>query len=87
MRADGSAPAVLLASALDPAGLALDGTSLYYVDTTAGTLTRCAKDGSAVKVLASSLDAPVELAIDSSSVYLTSYGSSATNGSVVKIAK
>jgi hypothetical protein len=56
-----------------PTAIALDGTSVYWLDD-AGTVSKVPKAGGAVTVLASGLVAPRDLAVDGTSVYWTESG-------------
>jgi hypothetical protein len=62
--------------------IAIDSSSVYWVDQQGGTVNKVDKNGGSVTVLASGLSLPYSIAVDSTSVYWTENGQ---NGAVKKV--
>jgi hypothetical protein len=65
----GGTPVTLVSGQQDPWAIAVDATSLYWVDSGNGTVLKMPKAGGAVTTLASGQSAPLAIAVDGTSVY------------------
>lgn len=88
---DGGAPATLAANGWAPGSIVDDGTSLYWILTSAlgsqGVILRSRIDGSSPEVLACDPSTPTSLAVDATSVYWTSSDATGTDGAVRRLPK
>jgi hypothetical protein len=77
---DGGAPVTLASGVVEWVCLAVDATSLYWTDSSAGNVTKVPLNGGAPVTLASGQNKPMGVAIDATSVYWTNHG----GGTVMK---
>ncbi|MCC6521864.1 MAG: hypothetical protein IT373_04320 [Polyangiaceae bacterium] len=82
-KAAGVPPAVL-ATAMEPTGLVLDGPRLYWLEAAAGEIVAAPREGGAATRLAAGIGAPSGLAVDDAYVYV---GESAGDARVLRLPK
>lgn len=79
-------PLVQLASAVEPAGLAIDESWVYYTDAAAGEVRRVSKSGDQNELLADTQAAPMRVVVDAGAVTWSARGTDCAShdGSVVR---
>ncbi len=84
----GNTSAPIVSNVSFPTAIAVDGTSVYWIEQGAfGTIAAANQDGSNKRVLATKQANPVAIAVDATSVYWLTQGTSAGNGALNRLAK
>jgi sugar lactone lactonase YvrE len=82
-KVDGSGATVLASGQSGPAGIAIDGSKVYWANQTGGTINAVPIAGGAVQVLATGQKKPINVAVDAAHVYWAN----TTGDTIVRIAK
>lgn len=77
-------PTLLASNQLDPADVAVDGTSVYWASTVGGTVAKVAKTGGATTVLATGQNTPMGVLLDEGWVY---FSNTSNIGAVLRVPK
>jgi hypothetical protein len=85
---NGSTAAVTIAMAQAlPSGIAVDGSTVFWLDEDANTLNSVPVGGGASTMLATTGSTPINVVVDAKAIYWTTYGAGATGGGVWALAR